>query len=117
MVSPKASKITRGSSLSEYSLITARFVSNTKKLPLGRNLRDIEIFTRERLKRSLVKKLIYRSRDRNDIARFRTLLRQSLDIFGVSRPLSFIFRCFALHTCTVDSNEHVNTAKYSTAHG
>ncbi|PPQ79734.1 hypothetical protein CVT25_003301 [Psilocybe cyanescens] len=67
---------------------TRQLVDNTKKLPLGRNLRDIEIFTRERLKRSLVKKLIYRSRDRNDIARFRTLLRQSLDIFGIQTNMS-----------------------------
>ncbi|KDR86120.1 hypothetical protein GALMADRAFT_235357 [Galerina marginata CBS 339.88] len=55
---------------------------------LSGNLAEIEKFAKRKLKRGAVKKLIYHSKDLDEITRFRALLRQSLDIFGIQSSLS-----------------------------
>jgi len=55
---------------------------------LAGNLSEIEKFANQKLKRGPVKKLIYHTKDLDEIARYRTLLRQSLDIFGIQSNMS-----------------------------
>ncbi|KAF8956487.1 hypothetical protein BDZ97DRAFT_1851737 [Flammula alnicola] len=60
----------------------------THILGLVRNLTEIEEYTTKKLKRNGLKKLLSHSRDIAQIARYRGMLRQSLDLFGIQTTLS-----------------------------
>lgn len=49
-----------------------------------RNLGEIENFAQKKVDRSTFKKIIFHSKDLDEITRYRQLLQQSLDVFGAS---------------------------------
>ena len=53
---------------------------------LFRNLASIENFRKKKLRRNGLKKMMSHSKDMADIARYREILKQSLNIYGVSVP-------------------------------
>ncbi|KDR76462.1 hypothetical protein GALMADRAFT_139392 [Galerina marginata CBS 339.88] len=55
---------------------------------LARNLSEIEKFSRQKLKRGFLQKLIHHTKDIDEVTRYRTLLRQSLDKFGIQSSIS-----------------------------
>ncbi|KAF9553383.1 hypothetical protein CPC08DRAFT_713799 [Agrocybe pediades] len=55
---------------------------------LKRNLLEIEEFAQRKIKRGMVKKVIFHTKDIEQINRYRTLLRQSLDVFGIQANIS-----------------------------
>ena len=81
---------------------------------LFRNLLSIEKFTKKKLKRSGLRKIMSHSKDMADIVRYREMLRQSLDIYGVSVSLTgpTLFFKHAL-----DTKQHLDTETSTAAHG
>ncbi|KAF4612261.1 hypothetical protein D9613_004580 [Agrocybe pediades] len=55
---------------------------------LKRNLLEIEEFAQRKVKRGMFKKVIFHAKDIEQINRYRTLLRQSLDVFGIQANIS-----------------------------
>ncbi|KDR76466.1 hypothetical protein GALMADRAFT_210450 [Galerina marginata CBS 339.88] len=55
---------------------------------LVRNLSQIEQFSKRKLKRGFFQKLINHTKDVDEVARYRALLRQSLDKFGIQSSIS-----------------------------
>ncbi|KAF9538966.1 hypothetical protein CPC08DRAFT_717499 [Agrocybe pediades] len=55
---------------------------------LKRNLLEIEEFAQRKIKRGMLKKVIFHTKDIEQINRYRTLLRQSLDVFGMQANIS-----------------------------
>ncbi|KAF9556262.1 hypothetical protein CPC08DRAFT_725881 [Agrocybe pediades] len=54
----------------------------------GSNLLEIEEFAERKVKRGMIKKVIFHAKDIEKINRYRTLLRQSLDVFGIQSSIS-----------------------------
>ncbi|KDR76465.1 hypothetical protein GALMADRAFT_139394 [Galerina marginata CBS 339.88] len=55
---------------------------------LARNLTEIEKFSKRKLKRGFLQKLIHHTKDVDEVTRYRVLLRQSLDKFGIQSSIS-----------------------------
>jgi len=82
-----------------YTLVVEcrRMMNNRQKIPdhiqqhirtLSGNLVSIENFTKKKLKRNALKKMMSQSKDVADIARYREMLRQSLNIYGIQSNIS-----------------------------
>ncbi|KAF8890532.1 hypothetical protein CPB84DRAFT_1784817 [Gymnopilus junonius] len=55
---------------------------------LARNLAEVEKFAQKKVERNAFKKIIFHSKDMDEITRYRQLLRQSLDVFGIQTNIS-----------------------------